>query len=68
MTAAGDVTRDKILTTIETLARTNGYSPTIREIAEKVGLSKSAVYKHLIALREAGRVVCPRAGAGWFLT
>lgn len=68
MTAAGDVTRDRILGAIEVLAKRHGYSPTIREIADEVGLSKSAVYKHLTALRSAGRVSCPRPGAGWFLT
>lgn len=67
MTAAGDVTRDRVLGAIEKLARTNGYSPTIREIADEVGLSKSAVYKHLLVLREAGSVSCPRPGAGWFV-
>ena len=68
MTAAGDLTRDRILRVIERLAQANGYSPTVREIAEEVGLSKSAAFKHLKLLREEGAVSTPRPGAGWFLS
>lgn len=64
-TAHGDIQRHRILVAIAALAESNGYSPTIREIGAEVGLSKSAVFKHLKTLRDRGEVYTPRRGAGW---
>jgi DNA-binding MarR family transcriptional regulator len=46
---------DQILTAISSLA-SKGYQPTYRDVATDVGLSVSAVHRHVRALRERGLV------------
>lgn len=53
----GEMTRSEIIKAIKTYIKTHGYSPTIQEIGEMVGLkSKSSVFNHLVILREEGRI------------
>lgn len=68
VTKQGVANRSRVLAAIGELTEKNKVSPTIREIADEVGLSKSAVFNHLKILREAGKVHCPRPGAGWLLS
>ena len=49
--------RERILEYITQFTRENGYSPSVREICEGVGLASTAtVHYHLGALREAGLI------------
>lgn len=48
-------TRVKILIFVNRFARENGYAPTIREIADNVGLkSVATVHTHLLSLENDG--------------
>jgi len=67
MADRGDVQRERVLHAIAELTRANGYSPTVREIAAKVGLSTTGTFDHLTILRDRGMVYLPRPGAGWML-
>lgn len=55
---------------IARFAAENDYSPTVRQIADMVGLrSSSSTHRYLRMLVEEGRVRAPdRPGAGWRLT
>lgn len=50
-------TREKIKQFIEQFIADNGYSPSLREIGEQVGLSPSNVKYHLVRMRESGVLV-----------
>ncbi|MEO2202357.1 winged helix-turn-helix transcriptional regulator [Paenibacillus pabuli] len=51
-------TRVKILIFVNRFARENGYAPTIREIADNVGLSSvSTVHTHLLSLEKDGLIL-----------
>jgi hypothetical protein len=53
----GKPTREKILEAISTYTKSNGYPPTIRELAEMTGLkSTSTVYGHLERLERKGKI------------
>lgn len=67
VTKQGTANRARILSAIAELTDRDGISPTIRDIADEVGLSKSAVFNHLKILRDQGKVHSPRPGAGWLL-
>jgi SOS-response transcriptional repressor LexA len=68
MSIHGESQRSKIIDAIRFLVEANGYSPTVREIAERVGLSSTGAYEHLKILSERGIVAAPRRhGAGWEL-
>lgn len=57
MSSQGDVTRKKILDIIVTYINKNGFSPTVREIGNLVGIKSTAtVHKHLEKLKEQGRI------------
>ena len=50
--------REKVLAFLIEFVRQHGYSPSIREIGQAVGLkSPSTVYNHLRRLEEEGRIV-----------
>ncbi|MFT8709687.1 MAG: helix-turn-helix domain-containing protein [Sporolactobacillus sp.] len=50
-------TSERVVFAIDKLTKENGYAPTMREIAEEVGLkSPSTVYGHMKKLREEGRI------------
>lgn len=59
---AGQSTRERVLGFLNDFAKRHGYSPSIREIGQAVGLkSPSTVYNHLRRLEEEGRIVsCPQ--------
>lgn len=47
--------REKIIRFLKAFMKENGYSPTVREICQGVGLSSSStVYKHLEILKDKG--------------
>ena len=51
--------RERILEYITQFTRENGYSPSVREICEGVGLASTAtVHYHLNALRQEGHPIC----------
>jgi hypothetical protein len=53
----GKPTRDKILEAISTYTKSNGYPPSIRELAEMTGLKSTAtVYGHLQRLECRGKI------------
>ncbi len=65
----GISSRKAILEALPILEREHGAPPTVQQIADRVGLSKSATYNNLCLLLEAGKISAPpRAGAGWRLT
>ena len=69
MVKSGDESRRKILIAIVELSAKYEYSPTVRQIAEAVGLSHSPTHKHLMKLVADGLVLAPpRSGVGWRLT
>lgn len=65
MSTRGDESRRRILQAIPLLTGESGPAPTLDEIADEVGLSRSATYKHLSLLRDAGKVVLVRRFSGW---
>lgn len=46
----------KVLATIAEFIGRWGYGPTVRELAEELGVSKTAAHKHLKALRAEGHI------------
>lgn len=61
--------RAEIYHAIRQLEQKNDYSPTVRQIAEAVGLGVSATHRHLRILVDKGLVLAPqRPGAGWRVT
>lgn len=57
MTKHNKARADDIVAEIRDFTQHYGYAPTIRELAERVGLaSTSAVHHHLRALAKAGRI------------
>lgn len=48
--------KQAILSFVEAFTREHGYSPTITEVCEGVGLSRASVHHHLLALRAEGKV------------
>lgn len=51
-------TRDRIVLFMQTFRAENGYPPSIRSIAEGVGLSSTnTVHTHLATLEREGRVI-----------
>lgn len=61
--------RRRVLAAITDLSERHGESPTVRQIADEVGLSTSVVHGHLRSLVDAGDVIAPtRKGAGWRAT
>ena len=51
-------TREKVLDFLSSFVRQHGYSPSIREIGQAVGLkSSSTVYNHLRRLKQEGLIV-----------
>lgn len=51
------ITRGKILDTIINYIEENGFSPTVRELGELVGIkSTSTVHEHLKKLKEQGKI------------
>ena len=55
--AAGQKKRDEIIEMIVSYMLENGFSPTIRDIGDAVGLKSTAsVYNHLEKLKEEGRL------------
>ena len=65
----GDESRLKILKAIAAHRRAHEENPTVRQIAEAVGLTHSPTHKHLVELVRDGRVAAPRRrGTGWTLT
>lgn len=66
---SGDESRIKVLVAILELTARYEYSPTVRQIAEQVGLSHSPTHKHLVHLVADGMVIAPaRSGVGWRLS
>ena len=56
MSHGGDRARDNLVDALAQYIDEHGYSPTVRELAETVGLSPSAVHMHLEVLRGRGAV------------
>lgn len=52
----GEKRRKEIVAWISKFAKKNGFNPTLDEIAEAVGLSKTAVRHHLATLQKEGKV------------
>lgn len=48
--------RDLVYGFISRFVERNGYSPTVREIADGLGISTSTAYYHLTQLRDEGRI------------
>jgi repressor LexA len=61
------VVKDKILAFLRSFIAEHGYSPTVREIAEAVGLSTSGTYHHLEALRAEGAITGGPGARTWRL-
>ena len=59
--------REKIVAFIRAFIAEHGYSPTVREMAEAVGLSTSGVFHHLEALRAEGIVTGGPGARTWRL-
>lgn len=57
--------REKILAFLGDFIATHGYSPTVREVAESVGLSPSGAFHHLESLRDEGKVTGGHRGRTW---
>jgi DNA-binding IclR family transcriptional regulator len=57
--------RDRIRRFIGAFVITHGYSPTVREIAEAVGLSPSGTYEHLRLLVASGEVTHSDSPRTW---
>jgi SOS-response transcriptional repressor LexA len=50
-------TRAKIVTSIKEYSEKHGFSPTVRELGDMVGLkSSSTVHRHLLSLKEEGKI------------
>jgi DNA-binding IclR family transcriptional regulator len=60
--------RHQILGVLPALEHQNGVAPTLNEIAEAIGLGRSATYKYLVALREEGKIELLRRFSGWRVT
>lgn len=59
---------DRILLAIDSFSAREGYSPSLREIAQELDLPRSTVFDRLTKLRKSGLVSPgPRRGAGWRL-
>jgi repressor LexA len=53
----GIITRMKIITSIYEYYEEHGFSPTVREIVDMVGLkSSSTVHRQLLSLKEEGKI------------
>ncbi|MBQ6995604.1 MAG: hypothetical protein IJN64_14125 [Lachnospiraceae bacterium] len=53
----GAITRQRIYDFLVEFMRRNGFAPTVREIADGVGLkSTSSVYAHLLKLHDMGKI------------
>lgn len=57
MTPKGDLQRDVILDRIAAHVSEFGWPPTVRELANEVGLNISTVHAHLRRLAYEGRIV-----------
>ena len=64
---SGASTRDRIVDFIRDFIAGHGYSPTVREVAEAVGLSSSGAYHHLESLRDEGVLTGGHSGRTWRL-
>lgn len=56
MSLRGDITRNNIMEVIEKYTLKNGFSPTLREIGDLVGISISTVHVHLQKLKKQGEI------------
>lgn len=54
--AQGDARRRQLVKFLAEYIKKNGYSPSIMEIAEYMGLTKTAIAYHLKKLQEDGQV------------
>lgn len=54
--AEGEARREAIITFIRSYQADHGYPPSIREVADGVGVTKNAVSHHLSRLADEGRV------------
>lgn len=46
----------QLLETVESFISQNGYSPTVRELAEQLDMSPAGIFQNLKRLRQAGKV------------
>lgn len=57
MSLRGDITRENIIEVIEEYTARNGFSPTVREIGDLVGIKSTAtVHGHLEKLKKQGKI------------
>lgn len=57
MRIEGEARRKEIITAIKTYIDTHGYSPTVRELGEMVGLkSSSTIHRNLEVLKSEGKI------------
>lgn len=52
----GQARRREIMRFIKSFIRKNGFAPSLREISEGVGVSKTAVQHHLAILQDEGKI------------
>ena len=53
----GEQSRERILAFVVAFSAAHGYSPTVREIAEAVGLGSTTVHQHLLVMIREGRMI-----------
>lgn len=65
--AYGELTRDYIMDFIRDTIADTGESPTLQEIAERIGRAPKNIVHHLKVLIEQGRLAHENAYRGWYI-